>query len=166
MNLIQKLPISIIINEIEPFTRSPMCKNVLYDIENYTYTFKCVYNKYCEILLEKLAGSGNITMNIYPENFSIVARMTWFFLEIEIFSFLCRSSYLYDVLDRSFNNICTSNIFSYTHELSEISNLEELDEFADFIDSHHKLVKTRVKRIWALMNNKERLECINVICNQ
>ena len=51
MNLIQRLPISIIINEIEPFTRSPMCKNVLYDIENYTYTFKCVYNKYCEILL-------------------------------------------------------------------------------------------------------------------
>ncbi len=166
MNLIQRLPISIIINEIEPFTRSPMCKNVLYDIENYTYTFKCVYNKYCEILLEKLAGSGHVAMNIYPENFLIVARMTWFFLEIEIFSFLCRSSYLYDVLDRSFNNICTSNIFSYTHELSEISDLEELDEFADFIDSHHKLVKARVKRIWALMNNKERLECINVICNQ
>ena len=165
MNLIQRLPISII-NEIEPFTRSPMCKNVLYDIENYTYTFKCVYNKYCEILLEKLAGSGNVAMNIYPENLSIVARMTWFFLEIEIFSFLCRSSYLYDVLDRSFNNICTANIFSYTHELSEISDLEELDEFADFIDSHHKLVKARVKRIWALMNNKERLECINVICNQ
>ena len=150
MNLIQRLPISIIINEIEPFTRSPMCKNVLYDIENYTYTFKCVYNKYCEILLEKLAGSGHVAMNIYPENLSIVARMTWFFLEIEIFSFLCRSSYLYDVLDRSFNNICTANIFRYTHELSEISDLEELDEFADFIDSHHKLVKARVKRIWAV----------------
>jgi len=166
MNLIQRLPISIIINEIEPFTRSPMCKNVLYDIESYIYTFKCIYNKYCAILLEKLSGVDHITMDIYPENFSIVARMCWFFLEIEIFSFLCRSSYLYDVLDRSFNNICNANIFSYTHELSEISNLNELDEFADFIDSHHKLVKSRVQRIWGLMNNKERIECINVVCNQ
>ena len=55
LKLINKLPISIIINEIEPFTRITIPKDLCNDIKNYKPSLVFIYKRCCNSLLETLS---------------------------------------------------------------------------------------------------------------
>ena len=160
LKLINKLPISIIINEIEPFTRITIPKDLCNDIKNYKTSLVFIYKRICNSLLETLSMTENYS-NCHLSHLLIIARMAWFFLELEVFSFLCRNAQLADVLGRGYCSIQITNIFRYTHELNEVSSIEELDKFSDFIEKNYSPVKSRIQRIWGLMNIQERTQYIN-----
>jgi len=157
-SLLKRLPKSIILNEIEPFTRKSISKNLGKDLQTYSTSFTLAYKTCCLNIYDSLNNDldGAINNRYDLETLLMVSRMGWFFFEIDLFSYLCRLGKIAEIFKRGNLLIDLSEIFKYSSYFNNIESINDILEFSNFIDLNYKYVKSRLKRVWGLMSVDER----------
>ena len=146
IELIKFIPCDIIINVIEPFTRSIQNPNILQDIISFTQTIPIVYRQYCKNLYN-LINIENETINKYEKY--VIDKLAWYFLEIDLHCFIIQFE-LYDGFLELMN-------FSTLLQLLHISNLDTIVE-----NSEYKKTKQVVHKLWGFLSIYQRKQFMEI----
>ena len=144
IELIKLIPCDIIINIIEPFTRSIQNPNILQDIISFTQTMPSVYKQYC-VNLYNIIDTEHENINKYEKN--IIDKLAWYFLEIDLHCFIIQFE-LYDGFLELMN-------FSTILRLLHISDLDKIVE-----NSEYKKTKQVVHKLWGFLSIRQREQFI------
>ena len=144
IELIKLIPCDIIINIIEPFTRSIQNPNILQDIISFTQTIPSVYKQYC-VNLYNIIDTEHENINKYEKN--IIDKLAWYFLEIDLHCFIIQFE-LYDCFLELMN-------FSTFLRLLHISDLDKIVE-----KSEYKKTKQVVHKLWGFLSIRQREQFI------
>lgn len=144
IELIKLIPCDIIINIIEPFTRSIQNPNILQDIISFTQTIPSVYKQYC-VNLYNIIDTEHENINKYEKN--IIDKLAWYFLEIDLHCFIIQFE-LYDGFLELMN-------FSTFLRLLHISDLDKIVE-----KSEYKKTKQVVHKLWGFLSIRQREQFI------
>ena len=136
--LMNKLPISVIQNVIEPFTRSPKSKELCNDIDNFVRTLKKLHTFYCYKILGDVSEGLS---HLYCENLLIITRLSWSFIEIDIIGYLYHHDYMY-LRWRRMGGM--ASLSSYDVDVDNIKKYKEKMSF--------------VRRVWGILTPLERFE--------
>ncbi len=146
INLIYSIPYDIIINVIEPFTRSIQNKNLLKDIISFTKTINPIYHKYC-INLYNIISPLNEDINEYEK--SIIDKLAWYFLEIDLHCFIIQ----FEIYDGFLELIDFATILRLIH-IADIHNIVENSEY----------IRTKgvVFKLWGFLSINQRKQFMEI----
>jgi len=146
IELIKFIPCDIIINVIEPFTRSTQNPYILQDIISFTQTIFIVYRQYC-VNLYNIIDIENENINKYEKY--IIDKLAWYFLEIDLHCFIIQFE-LYDGFLELMN-------FSTFLQLLHISDLATIIE-----KSEYKKTKQVVYKLWGFLSISQREQFMEI----
>ena len=129
------LPEDIVYNNIEPYTRQSIPSDLLVDIRHYKESIKKVHTLYNYNILSMIRGD---VLDLYTYSILAVVRISWFFIEMDILTFIVRENFVDDFFDRAF--LSTNELDYYMRNLrTQSSNVRSM------IDHEFSQTKTRVK---------------------
>lgn len=138
-----KVPISVIQNVIEPFTRSPKSKELCNDIENFARTLKKLHTFYCYKILGDVSEGLH---HLYCENLLIITRSAWSFIEIDLIGFL----YHHDKVDDVFLRWRRMGGFGILTGYDVDVNLNSIKKYKEKMSV--------VRKLWGILTPRERCE--------
>lgn len=133
-----KLPIFLIQNSIEPYTRSPQNSIICDDIKHFGPSLKLMHSLYCYKILDRIP-----LPTYYPENLLMIARVSWKFIEMDLLSHILH----YDLVDELTERGLMMTQITYSHIIQDVT----LD-----VIKKHKSAKARVYRLWGFLTIEER----------
>lgn len=144
---LSKLPKHLIIDKIEPYTRTVLAEDLKYDINHYR-SIRKLHAIYNFSLMTNLVGNEGIRLkNILTKDTLLIVRMSWFFIEMDILSYLIRT----DLVSTLYSRVYNSRGIPYIPRMSfDTTNMDML------ISTEFQNVKNHVRRIWALLTATER----------
>tara|TARA_B100002052_G_C15820249_1_gene570150 strand:- start:632 stop:1087 length:456 start_codon:yes stop_codon:yes gene_type:complete len=146
INLIDSIPYDIIINVIEPFTRSIQNNNLLKDIISFKKTINSIYHKYC-INLYNIISPLNQDINAYEKN--IIDKLAWYFLEIDLHCFIIE----FEIYDGFLQLIDFATFLRLIH-IADVNNIVENSEY----------IRTKgvVFKLWGFLSVDQRKQFIEI----
>jgi len=140
-NLIKLIPYDIIINIIEPFTRSTQNTNILKDIVSFTTTINLIYDKYYKMLCNIINPVIDNTITTFEQN--VLKKIAWYFLEIDLHCFIIENE-----LQDGFLQLMNLRHFL---RLRHITDLEFIIK-----SSEYKKTKSVVYKLWGILSSNQR----------
>lgn len=143
-NSLQKsIPMFIIQNIIEPYSRTPKNADLCEDIEHYKNSLKSLHSFYCYKILGNISG---MIRQLYLENLLLVSRASWSFIEIDLIAYVHHYDKTDDILHR-WRHIGGLSMFTYFDIEIDLTHIK-----------NYKETQKTVRKFWGILTPVERDE--------